>query len=75
MRSYNYFTDDSFSTENVDIVTLASARLEDLADQIYYLIASGQHEEAELLKQEGLELAEALDNGTPLLYINDLTGV
>lgn len=72
---YNYFSDDSLNTENVDIETLVSARLVDMADQIYHLLTEGYHEEAELLKREGLELAEALNNGTPFFYINDLTGV
>ncbi len=72
---YNYFTDDSVNLNNVDIQTLVSARLEDMADQIFHLLTEGYHEEAELLKREGLELAEALDNGTPFFYINDLTGV
>jgi hypothetical protein len=68
-------TDDSFIIENVNIQTLVSARLKDLTNQISFLVANSQYRDAELLRQEGLALAKAMDDGTPFFYIPDLTGV
>jgi hypothetical protein len=56
---------------NFDLVV--ASRLEDMATQVECLYANGLIEEATLLRNEGLELAEAYDDGTTFLYINDLT--
>ncbi len=59
--------------QGIDIQTLVAQRLEDMADQVEQLFATGMIEEAALLRNEGLELAEAYDNGYTFLFINDLT--
>ena len=56
----------------VNIQNLVASRLEDMADQIEQLYAQGEPELAELLRNEGLALAEACDNGYEFFYINDL---
>ena len=56
-----------------DIGTLVSSRLNDLAEQIYILHMKGRHYEAQLLKEEGLSIAKAMDNGLRFLYVNDLS--
>ena len=40
---------------------LVADRLEHLANRVEWLIATGQHESAEVLRNEGLLLAEAYD--------------
>jgi hypothetical protein len=60
-----------FNTPDID--TLVSSRLDDLAEQIYILHMEGRHYEAQLLKEEGLSMAEAMDEGLQFLYINDLS--
>ena len=56
-----------------NIETVAMARFEDMAEQLRVLYSEGRIEEAQLLKQEGFDLASALDDGTPFLYISDLS--
>jgi hypothetical protein len=41
---------------------LVADRLEHLADRVEWLVRTGQHESATVLKAEGLLLAEAYDN-------------
>jgi hypothetical protein len=53
-------------------LTIAS-RLEDIAAQVEFLYENGFSEEAALLRNEGLELAEAYDSEQTFLYIEDLT--
>ena len=60
---------------SVDIQTLIATRLEDMADQVEQLYVAGMIEEARLLRDEGLELAEAYDNEQTFLYLDDLTSV
>ena len=57
------------------IQTLVASRLEDLADQVEQLYVAGMIEEAELLRREGLQLAECYDNEHTFLFINDLSEV
>ena len=52
---------------------LVATRLEDMAAQVEQLYVAGMIEEATLLRNEGLELAEAYDNEETFLFINDLT--
>jgi hypothetical protein len=59
--------------QGIDIQTLVASRLEDMASQVEQLISQGMVEEAVLLRNEGLELAEAYDDGYTFLFINDLT--
>jgi hypothetical protein len=54
---------------------LVASRLEDLADQVAYLHEQGFTEDAEMLREEGLMLAEAYDNEATFLFINDLTAI
>ena len=61
--------------QGVDFQTLVSSRLEDLADQVAFLHESGNFADAELLRAEGLMLAESYDNESTFLYINDLTAI
>jgi len=55
-----------------DIQLLVTTRLEDMADQVYQLYALGMPEEAQLLRKEGLALAECYDQGYSFLFLNDL---
>ena len=58
---------------DMNINLIVASRLEDMATQVEKLYSAGMIEEAELLRNEGLELAEAYDDGTTFLFINDLT--
>jgi hypothetical protein len=55
-----------------NIEAVAMAKFDDLATQLKVLYSEGRIEEAQLLKQEGFNLAAALDDGSPFLYISDL---
>jgi hypothetical protein len=57
----------------IDLRTLIASRLEDMADQVSYLYTRDLLEEAEILRQEGLMLAEAYDNETTFMYLPDFT--
>jgi hypothetical protein len=59
----------------MNINLLVATRLEDMATQVEQLYVAGMIEEATLLRNEGLELAEAYDNEETFLFINDLTEV
>jgi hypothetical protein len=61
--------------QQIDIQTLIANRLEDMADQVSYLHTQGLCEEAEILRQEGLMLAEAYDNEDTFLFIGGLSEV
>ena len=58
---------------SVNINLLVATRLEDMAAQVEQLYVAGMIKEATLLRNEGLELAEAYDNEETFLFINDLT--
>jgi hypothetical protein len=49
---------------------LIADRLEHLAERVEWLFATGQHESAAVLKEEGLMLAEAYDNGENFFAID-----
>ncbi len=70
---HRYFDEDSANMDGIDLQTLIASRLEDMADQVQLLYTQGMLEEAQLLRNEGLELAEAYDLGTTFMFINDLT--
>lgn len=70
---HTYFYEDPQDMSGTDLQALIASRLEDMADQVSQLFAQGLLEEAELLRNEGLEMAEAFDDGTTFLFINDLT--
>ena len=55
-----------------DIEAVAMAKFEDMAEQLRVLYSEGRLEDAELLKKEGFDLAEALDDSSPFLYLSDL---
>jgi len=59
----------------MNLQALIASRLEDMAEQVELLYTQGNYAEAELLRDEGLELAEAYDNETVFMFINDLTEV
>jgi hypothetical protein len=50
---------------------LISSRLEDMAEQVKYLAENGYYEEAVLLREEGLALAEAYDNEEDFFWAPD----
>lgn len=60
---------------SVDIQTLIATRLEDMADQVEQLFVAGNIEDARLLREEGLMLAEAYDSEHTFLYLEDLTSI
>lgn len=72
---HRYFDEDANNMAGIDLQTLISSRLEDLADQVEVLYLQGNLAEAELLRNEGLMLAEAYDNEEIFMFINDLTNV
>jgi hypothetical protein len=72
---HDFFTNDYNDMQGVDIQTLVASRLEDLADQVAYLHEQGLTKDAEMLREEGLLLAEAYDNEATFLFINDLTAI
>jgi hypothetical protein len=55
------------------IQTLIASRLEDMAVQCQRHFDEGNFAEAELLREEGLLLAEAYDNEQEFLFIQDLS--
>lgn len=57
----------------INLPELITARLEDLADQVEYLFRTGKLEEAQLLRDEGLQLAQAYDNGENFFFLQDLS--
>ncbi len=59
----------------MEIQALIASRLEDLADRVEILYHEGNFAEAELLRNEGLMLAECYDSEGTFLYINDLTQI
>lgn len=69
----DYFHHEFYNMQGCDIETLIQTRLNDLVDQIKFLHAQGEYETAELLRQEGCDLASFADSGSPFLYIKDLT--
>ena len=71
---YN-FEEELQEMQTIDMQSLIASRLEDFADQVRCLHANGYYEEAELLRQEGMDLAAAYDNQEDFLYIYDLTEI
>jgi len=55
-----------------DLHAIVASRLEDMADRVEALVAQGDHELANLLRTEGLELAEAFDQGDTFLFIGHM---
>ena len=58
-----------------DLETLAMSKFADMAEQLRLLYSLGKLEEAELLKQEGFNLATELDSGAEFIYLGDMKGV
>lgn len=56
---------------DTDIQTLIAGRLEDMAAQVERLCKQGDFDTAIFLREEGLQLAEACDNGDTFMYITD----
>ena len=70
----NFFTNNEIEDMGgVDIESLVASRLEDLADRVAFHAFRGEWDTVELLKAEGLELAEAYDDGYNFFFVNDLT--
>ena len=72
---HSYFIEEFENMHGIDFETLVASRLEDMADQVEFLFSQGNHAEAELLRSEGLELAEACDSGLTFLFIDDLSQI
>ena len=72
---HTFFTNDYTDMQGIDFQTLVSSRLEDLSDQVAFLHEAGNFADAKLLRDEGLMLAEAYDNESTFLFINDLTAI
>jgi hypothetical protein len=71
----DFFLNEIFNIKGMNLQALIASRLEDMAEQVELLYTQGNYAEAELLRDEGLELAEAYDNETVFMFINDLTEV
>jgi hypothetical protein len=54
---------------------LIASRLEDMADQVEKLAQNGYVEEALLMREEGLALAEAYDSGEDFFFVQDYTTI
>ena len=54
---------------------LITIRLADMATQVEYLYAHGYHEEAALLRDEGLEIANAWDEQEDFMVLGDFTTI
>ena len=54
---------------------LIASRLEDMADQVEKLAQNGYVEEALLMREEGLALAEASDSGEDFFFVQDYTTI
>lgn len=72
---HSYFIEEFENMRGIELQTLVASRLEDMADQVEFLCKQGKHAEAELLRSEGLHLADACDAGLTFLFINDLNQV
>lgn len=70
---HTYYYSDDARMQTIDLQTLVAARLEDMAEQCEHLFEQGDIETAHLLREEGLELAEAYDGGYTFMFLNDLT--
>ena len=73
MTQSNFPLEEIEEMYSVDIQSLVSTRLEDMAQQVEFLYDKGDYRNAELLRQEGLEMAQAYDNNHIFLFINDLS--
>jgi hypothetical protein len=58
-----------------DLQNAIAVRLEEMATQVEFLYANGYIEEAQVLRAEGLELAEAYDNEETFLTLGDFTTI
>ena len=70
---HSYFIEEFENMRGIDLQALVASRLEDMADQVDQLYAQGRPEDAELLRQEGLMLAEAYDNEQIFFFTSDLS--
>jgi hypothetical protein len=57
----------------MNIEALVSSKLDDLAERIAFHAFRGEWDTVELLKAEGLEIAEAYDEGLDFFFVNDLS--
>ena len=53
-----------------DLQNLVASRLEDLATRVEYLVAQGRHDDAQVLRGEGLALAASFDYEDTFLVLN-----
>ena len=67
------FFEDLDSMTGIDIQTLVSCRLEDMAEQVQLLYGQGKYTDAEIVRTEGLEIASAYDDGLLFMYLPDFT--
>lgn len=58
-----------------DLQAIIADRLEQMATQVEFLLSNGYHEEAAVLRQEGLSLAASFDNEENFLVIGDTTTI
>lgn len=58
-----------------DLQAIITVRLEQMATQVEFLYANGYHEEAAVLRAEGLELAAAYDDEEEFLVLGDFTTI
>jgi len=69
-----FFSSDDFQDlDAVDIQSLVTSRLEDLADRVEFHYSRGDVKTAKFLREEGLMLARSYDDGDSFFYVNDLT--
>jgi len=66
--SYAY----SMGMKRANLELIIASRLEDMADRVEFHHHRGNHSEANLLRREGLELAQAYDDSQTFLFTTDL---
>lgn len=54
---------------------IIAVRLEEMATQVEFLYANGYREEAAVLREEGLELANSFDTVEEFLVLSDFTTI
>jgi SpoVK/Ycf46/Vps4 family AAA+-type ATPase len=56
-----------------DLQLVIASRLEDMAEKVKYHLRNGDHDLAELVRWEALDIAGAYDRDEEFFFVNDLT--
>ena len=64
---------DTTHMNHLDLQALVTSRLEDMADQFEFLVSKDDYTRADVIRKEGLHLAEHYDDELTFLYVTDFT--